>query len=634
MICTRAIILDSLTLPNVIRVLCSSKLRSAKAIYCKRTGRLGQSVFGGKLHVIPDHQFSANNGSSVSEAMTQETLQITSEHFSYVPNRYLRRWLQQAMTWIVFDCVGLVQDHQLVARSAGGATCVMVPLTPFLGALRERYQNPERELTWCFGHGRFKKSCRIVASLCIKVGRAVALTVVTLVSGIHRPSAHAMAVCVPNFRGGLDGRLRNDLFWLSAEKTDHPIIFEHTGTAYLLGEEFLAEVQRQGVRVVETHLRSRRIAGSQIWRPGRVFLKGTIDSIILFLKSAIIAALQRDSLQLWTAWHKFRFETVVSERLDFYRSYNIRAEFVSGFLFDEPAHSFALSQLDGLSCTAQYTTWMDEFGNYTSTSTFHLYFGDYMRSWNLPFFAEFNVLNGYLYKTPLAGSCDVVKELRERLASRGVRRSVCFLDENMLASPQLRDGMMGLYEYLIETVLREKDFGVVLKPKKNWVSRELEAEFGDRYHDAVSEGRFIILDWSYYPGMAAQVASLTIGTPTTAALESAVMGCRTIYFNALKYVPPFMTDVKSNIHETIPEVIAAIQQFFQCQDGSDIGRHPEDFLRSIDHYRDTEVSDRIRYLMMTYVTELQRGGYSREALERTVKGFSDRWPLAYVDKKD
>jgi hypothetical protein len=441
-----------------------------------------------------------------------------------------------------------------------------------------------------------------------------------------------LTIGVQNFRGGADPELRHDLFWMPAKWDRYRVVFEYGMTAYPLGAAYLEDLKRRGVLIVETHLRRKRIVQSAMWRPGLIYLSRSLkalDDIRQRLWLMFKLSSDRWFLEFWMAVNECRFELLVSERLDFYQRFNIRAEFSSGFSLQEPAHSKALAQCGGITCTAQYTTWPDAFGNHTSTSAIHLYFGTYLEKMGRPLLAEVNLPNGYLYKTPLVSQSHRIKALRDCLIKRGVVKSVCFLDENFYASQDVRDRILPLYQHLMQMVLGRKEFGVLVKPKKNRSLDVLREELRATYELALDTGRFIVLDWSWYPGLAAQCADLTIGPPSTGTIEAAIMGCPTIYINALGYVPDFFGITQANVYETVPEVVQAMEKFLQSPACHEIGLHSEEFLQSIDHFRDHSVSERICDLLVTYLQEVERGRERPDAMAQTVSHYVRRWRLSH-----
>jgi hypothetical protein len=191
-----------------------------------------------------------------------------------------------------------------------------------------------------------------------------------------------------------------------------------------------------------------------------------------------------------------------------------------------------------------------------------------------------------------------------------------------------------LYAYLVDSVIDDPHFGVVVKPKKNTSVDVVTVTLGDRYRRAVETGRFIVLDWSNYPGVAGRSTDLTIGIAATAPLEAAVEGCPTLYLNPFGHLPVFMKSVQEHVYDTVDGIIGAMERFFAEGDASCVGRHPEDFLRTVDHCRDSEVTDRVEKLLVTYLSCVRAGRSREAAIAETLQDLKSRWNVGVMPKSE
>lgn len=621
----------SLNLFNCLRILSSPALRRAKAIYCKEAGACGRAVFPRQIRIIPDHSFVPFSRTNFADSRAAGIFLLAHDRYKHDADRYLGRFLEQAMAASVFDSVVLVMDHQVMSTEMKGVTCIILPLSPFLPDLRDRYRTARREIVWGFGHRRVIRSVRRLLSHGVKIVRAVSSSARTAIQRGTTVTPLA-ALSVLSFRGGSTWEGRHDLAWLTASTPAHPIIFEYAQPRYDLSETFLAELVARGIRIVETHNRKRRVPGGDAWHPGWTFLVRSARALGVFVRDLCVAFRAPLGLGVWRAVQRLQFQMMFAERTDYYRTFNVKAEFISGFTRAEPAHSGALAACGGISSVAQYSTWTDHFASHTSTSTFHLNFGAAVGSWNLPFLADYSVLNGYLFKTALAGNNPTVSRITQQFQTAAVRRSVCFLDEGF-EHEDLAAYTLTFYEYLLRRVVTDPQFGLIIKPKKDDTIDILRGRFADLLAAAEQSGRIIVLDRRHYPGHAARCVDLTVGILGTAPFECAIAGCPAIYFSLYGYVPPFMADIRHNVFGDAPEGIAAIERFFDSPADTAIGAHSERFLQSIDHYRDVETADRIQYLMTTYLSEIRSGRTRDHAIAATVEGFSSRWPLATAESQ-
>ncbi len=626
MLSDESVFVTRLGLLNTLRILAQARLRRAGAVYCKEAGFFGRFCLGTRIRKIPEHYYARYRESNFCDYRSRSTLQLATDSLGSEPDRYLRRFLQQAFAWSVFDAIGLIQDSALVA-TRGGRSTVLIPFNPFLGLLRKRHETETRRICWGFG-------IRQVQDILVRLfshGPGVIHALPRLLSPGPRNLAGngEPALSVLNFRGGCSIDGRTDFFWLCPPDSDHPIIFEYAHTKYPLSPRYVAELSERGIRIVETHRSSRDVSSSEQWRPGRIFLERSMGTVSRFVLDLLTAVRAMSLLEIWISLHKFDFRMQVNRRVDFYERYNIRAELLSGLTLSESAHSAALRELGGVTCTAQYSLAIDPLGGHTSTSTFHLHFGESIKTWNLALLADFNILNGYTFKTPLLGGIDEASELRGRLERLGVRRTVCFLDEGFQPGG-IEKPVFAFYRYLMQKTVEEKDFGAVVKPKKNDHVDLLRSEDRDLYEAAVTTGRFIVLDWSYYPGLAGLAADLTVGVLSTAAFEAALLGARTIYLNPFGYLPSFLSGVDDNVFDSVTDTIVAVEQILDGKDGADLGQHAEDFLCSIDALRDGDVSRRVQYLLSSCLEEIKHGASLERAVEATISGLRRRWPVQFV----
>ncbi len=437
---------------------------------------------------------------------------------------------------------------------------------------------------------------------------------------------------VHNFRGGVSRHQRSDLFWISSAEYNQPILYEYSQTHYAVSEGFAAELMSKGIRIVETHGSAQRIAGSEVWLPGREFFFSAMNSLLALLWDIVKSPTAGGLMPYWTACQKFQFAMLVNARRDFYRHYNVKVEFIAGLSLAEPAHSAALNCLGGVTCVTQYSTGIDHLGSHTSTATFHLHFGGFVKMWRFPFLADYNILNGYLYKSAVRNGEQHAQEIRGRFTAMGVRRNVGFLDEGFWPE-EVRRSALEIYRALCLKVLEEHDFGVVVKPKKNSTTEVLRRELGECYREAVSTGRLVMLDSTYYPGYAGLGSDLTIGILGTASFECAVLACRTIYLNPFGFLPAFMKHQPDNVFNSVAETMEAVERFFVSgPTGSDVGCHTEDFLKLLDHQRDNEVSQRIECLLMTSLRELNAGASRSVAIRNAIAALESKWPITYLEK--
>jgi hypothetical protein len=620
-----------LSLVDALRMLASSRLRHATTIHSKTSSPLARRLVGRRLSTIPDHSEECLDGMNYCDLRSRTTLAMTAVMFGNEPNPHLRRHLEQSMAREIYQSIDLLHDERLMAGAPGDRVEVLLPFGPFHRGLTCRLSGPHRVIGWCVGQRNLRLSLRRIGRYLYRAGGALVRPLALATSPARRPppATRRPALCVPDFRGGthIDGR--HDLFWLGDRQAPYPIVLEYV-TDYPLSAGFVRQLSDKGVRVVTTRPGATPTTGVSVWWPGGTYLRYVARACCrLAGRLARLPVSRARALGLWKAWQAFQFDMLAAERIDLYRSQGVRAEFRSGFTPAEPAHSEALRQIGGASISAQYSTGVDPYGSHTSSSTFHLSIGTWVHSWGFPLAAEYHLLNGYPFSGAATGARDRVEALRNQLRERGAQRAICFLDEGF-TSPRLAAETLRVFAHLVDAVLREPSLGLVVKPKKNASLAALEREIGEPYRAALATGRVAALDWAEYPAAAGAAADLTIGVLSTAPMECAIMGCRTIYLSPSGYVPRFMEPARSNVFDSAERVNKAIDALIAGRDDGSLGCHTEEFLRAIDHHRDHKGSERIDWLLSQFLGAVEEGATRDEAIERTVRGYAARWGAGSV----
>ena len=617
------IVIAELGVANSLRILATRRLRTGGTIHCRRATRIARWFWRRRIVSIPDHSYTPVAGGYFVSVLNDRLVEIIEGVFDE-PDRYVKRFLELRMAADVSGSLGLLLDYEILAPGLGRHTCLLVPRSPFLHAIRRRYEREGLEIGWCFSGAAIRDTVWTFGAACVKTMLAA---VNWLRRGRGTPGGQRTepTVSVLCHRGGESLSLRSDMFWLAPGRSYPNVIAELGSALYPLSEAMVAELQQRGIAVVETHGRKRSSSRSLYWQPGPIFLKGFVGSAVCLAWRLLTERKMSLRVRWWRFVQELRFNMFLHKRLDYCRTFNVKAEMKLGMGSSETAHSSALAQLGGITVTQQYSVSIF-FGVSTSTSTVHLYFGRRSGEIKAPLLSDFSLMNGYVFKGSLLASRDIVRELKSTLARAGVLRSVCFSEEN--PAPEFKARFVfPVYRFLMEKVLAEPQFGVLIKPKKDSTVAVLEKEMGSLFDRARRTGRFIVLGWHYYPGVVAQAVDLAAGVLGTSTLEAAVMGRRTVHLNTRGALPAFFHGAEGNIYDTVEGFTTAIETVLRLGPGCGIGRHSTDFLQSVDHYGDGLAGERMEHIGLGYVSELEKGATPEKALERTMAGFDSRWGL-------
>ena len=620
------IVIAELGLANSLRILATRRLRTARAIHCKRATPIARRLWGRRIVQIPDHSLSPIEGGYFIGVLNDRLMEIMEGAFD-TADRYLNRYLELQVAVDLTPSVGLMLDYEILAPRLSRPTFLLVPRSPFLHDFRRRYARAGLEIGWCFSATAIRNIAQTFGAAFWKVARAAVhwMRQGRITPGGKRTEPTVSVLCND---GAESLRMRSDLFWLAPGRSYPNVIVERGTTFRRISEAMVAEVRQLGIAVVETHGRKRRNRLSLYWQPGLIFLRGFARSAASLIWCLLTERMTRPRVRLWRFVRELRFELFRHQRLDYYTTFNVRVEMRLGAEIFEPAYTSALAQLGGITVTQQGSASFWHSGTHT-TSTFHLYFGRRSGTLRSSPLSDFSLMNGYVYTGGIVRSQDMVRELKSTLTRAGVQRSVCFFEENPVREFNERF-LLPVYRFLMEKVLADPQFGVLIKPKKGPTVAVLEEAMGPLFERARRTGRFIALNRHYYPGVVAQAVDLASGMLGTATVEAVVMGQRTVHFNFRGALPPFFCGAEPNIYATLEEFTTAIETFLRLGPSCDVGRHSDDFLQSVDHYRDGLAGERAEFLAFEYVRELGRGASTQEALARTVAGFDSRWGLCHL----
>lgn len=607
-------------------VLVKRRFRGAKSIYCREASTPIRWLCKDRIRVIPDHTYTKVQD-HYFVGMQFEMISALSAQFFLEVEQYLRRYFELRMQEDLLPGTGLLLDWKIMSASLSGRTCILIPSTPFLAALRRQYATEAVAIDSYWSGTATWRVFRPFAVWALKVARAADPVLRLRGRRVNARDNRIPSISVLSSRGAKSLRMRTDLFWLDGLREYSNVVVEVSDWRLArFSAAVVEELKRRKIRLIETHRKRRIYANSIYWKPGGRFIRDVVGSTVRLVADLVIRRGDPVGLRWWKFAHALHYWLVVCERLAYYRSFNIKAELRIGMGgVAESAHSAALNACGGIACTAQHAMGVSPV-IYTSTSTFHLYFGMAYENSRLPLRARFGLANGYTFKADVLASEDVVLGLKTRLRDEGITRSVGFFEER--PSEEFRARFLSpAYRFLFQRVLDDPEFGLILKPKHKHLilAEHLQREVGPTFDEAMRTGRIIILGWDYYPGVVGRAVDLVVGLLSTATLETAILGCPTLHLNIRNYVPPFFESASEHIFDSVPDLSGAVNQFFASGDRSRIGRHSEEFIRGMDHYDDSDASARIEYLVTRYVEEVGRGQAPESALNRTIQGFRERW---------
>ena len=210
-----------------------------------------------------------------------------------------------------------------------------------------------------------------------------------------------------------------------------------------------------------------------------------------------------------------------------------------------------------------------------------------------------------------------IERYREQCMQNGAKRVVCFFDNSHgTGSHYSRQMIVGLYRRLIEEVLSDLEFGLIVKPVGD-LPASLN-EVSEVLRRAVATGRCIVLDNRISPGDAALAADCVVGSGFSSAVIQAVTrgkpglhadlsGCKDNEFHKWGDGLVVFTDLDS--------LMAALRKRLAEGESSPIGDHTP-VLRQIDPFCDGAGAQRMGRYLTTYLDAINSGAGRDEALLR------------------
>jgi hypothetical protein len=252
--------------------------------------------------------------------------------------------------------------------------------------------------------------------------------------------------------------------------------------------------------------------------------------------------------------------------------------------------------------------------------------------------AERIVSSGYMTDYIFEAVKNGADELRGRLKDAGARFVLCFFDENS------SDGQMSLipndrtvqvHRFLLERVLEDPSFGLILKPGFPHTFYDRVAPIGGLIEDARKTGRLVILDsgggvkTDAYPAEAAQAADLCVGLllSGTASLEAWLAGKPAVFLDleGLTDDPIYEYGQGRLVFPTLGELWDGIARFREDPASvpgfGDLSRWAE----GRDPYRDGRAAHRISSYAETLLAELDLGRSRDEALAAADAAYRAAW---------
>ena len=222
------------------------------------------------------------------------------------------------------------------------------------------------------------------------------------------------------------------------------------------------------------------------------------------------------------------------------------------------------------------------------------------------------------------------EELRGKVANNGAEYVVAFFDN--MHSPELHfstKSMCALYEALLNKVLDDVSFGLLIKSKKPLVLDTLPS-VQPLLEAAIKTGRCIKLDNEFgrIPSDASQGADIAIGVGISSAVVEAVLaGCRGLHYDMTKLRDHEFYEWGNDrlIFDDLNCMMQALDNAKEKKTGFlDLGVWDE-YLDELDPFRDGCAAERIGAYLKWCLDGFEKGLGRLDAMERANKRYADIW---------
>ncbi len=253
-------------------------------------------------------------------------------------------------------------------------------------------------------------------------------------------------------------------------------------------------------------------------------------------------------------------------------------------------------------------------------------------------FIPYHVVVGYLadYRFPLLRK--EAKRIREHLQKSGARHILAYFDENSLDDARWHfghDATRENYTFLLQKVLQEPEFGLVLKPKAFTTLTRRLGDVARLLEEAEHSGRCFIfkegaIHVSYPPAMAALAADIAVHGhlyAATAGMEAALAGVPTLLLDREGWsISKFYRLGKGRVVFTDWDALwSACKDYWRASDCRDSFGDWSPLFEELDPFRDGRAAERMGIYLKWMLEGYKDGRLRTEILAQAAERYSAAW---------
>jgi len=367
------------------------------------------------------------------------------------------------------------------------------------------------------------------------------------------------------------------------------------------------------------------IPGVRPWQSSPNLEKMLKDFYCIYLKTFLqcLSGRKKRSFWLLDQYWKMGLETVRWKDFFYTNKISIIAHQVPSEGNFIP--TLAISEIGGIAVSMERSILLD-YCTYIHNSPGHLNFvtGRYsLTQIPEPSFSLFTIQSGGLNIDVNYSVINGIEQLKSQ------SEIIIAIFDEMPTDWFVGDSIGQLYQALIDLVDKDGRFGLLIKSKKPQVFDRLKAIYKE-IQRLKARGKCLVLDWQVPPSTAAANANLVACIPSTAAIESILIGTRTIVFNPMRSTSGIFYSndgLGRRIFQDRQSLLDALERYANGADDS-IG-DGSDLVQKIDPFNDKRGAERIgNYL--NWCLEGFDAGLDRS---RTIAAANERYMKEWGSEK-
>jgi len=437
---------------------------------------------------------------------------------------------------------------------------------------------------------------------------------------------------------GADLSKRSDYFWFphSSLKPDQVLVY-FKYDCWPPEKDAVESIESYGMRWVDLlpwKLRGFFIAPELYRLPRAFFVKESLGSLLLTAQLFLRCIIGKDGFSFWQWKGLVNLINRVSFYNSFFRLFNVKVHYsLYEMGIDMIAANIAIELNGGVDLCHHWSNY-----DVTEISIGKLY--DVYFIWG-PYYKEhffdrdyyevrYLVYTGYPYDYRFEDCRKRAQLYRQKLLNNGAKFIVTFFDQSYSADwPKANENIEAIYRALLNYVIEDHDFGLIIKPKKSKDFKDEIKKFPRLASEAEKTGRSLFLDSAVFSNEAAFAADLVVGfgVYSTPALEAALSGVHAVTCDLqnLSKHPFYNKGLNRIVYNDIGKMFKAIKELKNHMPDSDSTGDYSFILGDIDPYRDGKSSERIGSFVNWLLESFNNDEDGQQALEEAVAKYSSSW---------